>query len=128
MKISIRVLISLIFSMGLLQAAAFDKDVRSRTTKVHLSSNKPLSTGSNILILTIGKDGKPAVDAKVMVKAFMPAMPGMPAMQSKVKAIALGNGKFKARLNLSMGGTWQLHVFIMPSTGKRSRIKTSIGF
>jgi len=128
MNILIRVLISLIFSMGLLQAAAFEKDVRSRTIKVHLSSNKPLSTGSNILMLTIAKDGKPSIGTKVTVKAFMPAMPGMPAMESKVRAKEMGKGKYQVRLNLSMGGTWQLHIFITPAEGKKTRVKTSLNF
>ena len=71
------------------------------------------------------KDAK-AVDAEVTIKAFMPAMPGMPAMESKVKATSLGNGMYEAKLNLAMNGTWQIHIFITPKSGKKSRVKTSI--
>jgi hypothetical protein len=63
-----------------------------------------------------------------LLKAFMPAMPGMPAMESKVEAKNLGNGKYKATLNLAMGGTWQLHIFITPKSGKKSRVKTTLNF
>ena len=52
------VLISLILSASLLQAEAFEKDVKSRSTKVHISSDKPLTTGFNTFILSIKKDGK----------------------------------------------------------------------
>lgn len=128
MKTVLRLLTGLILAMGLLQAAAFEKDVKFRTVKVHLSSQKPLSIGSNILVLAISKDGKIVEDVKVSVKAFMPAMPGMPAMESKVDALSLGNGKYEARVNLAMGGTWQLHIFITPTEGKRSRVKTSLNF
>jgi len=58
----------------------------------------------------------------------MPAMPGMPAMSSKANAKNLGNGKYKATLNLAMSGTWQLHIFITPKTGKRSRVKATLNF
>lgn len=109
-----------------LNAAAFNKDVKFRTTKIHISSDKPLSVGSNTLILEIKKDGKIPKDAKVSVKAFMPAMPGMPAMKSKANAIYLGDGKYQVKVNLAMGGTWQLHIFIMPTKGKKTRVKTSL--
>ena len=58
----------------------------------------------------------------------MPAMPGMPAMESKVTAKNLGHGVYEAKLNLAMSGTWQLHIFITPKTGKKSRVKTTLNF
>jgi hypothetical protein len=128
MKTLAKVLLSLLLSIGLLEAAAFEKEAKSRTTKVHLSSEKPLTVGSNTLILTITKDGKVPMGAKVSLKAFMPAMPGMPAMESTAKAKDLGNGKYEVNVNLAMGGTWQLHIFLTPKTGKKARVKTSISF
>jgi len=121
-----KVLLSLLLSIGLLQAAAFDKEAKYRTTKVHLSSDKPLTVGSNTLVLTISKDGKIPAGAKVSLKAFMPAMPGMPAMESVSEGKDLGNGKYEVSINLAMSGTWQLHIFVTPVTGKKIRIKTSI--
>ncbi len=128
MKILIRVLISLILGISLLQAAAFEKELRSATVKIHLSSDKPLSTGSNTLILTISKDGKTFLGEKLSVRAFMPAMPGMPAMESKAEASPLGDGRYEVKLNLAMSGTWQVHIFITPAEGKKSRVKTSLNF
>ena len=60
------------------------------------------------------------------VKVFMPAMPGMPYMESVSEAKSLGNGKFTTNINLSMGGTWQVHIFLTPKTGKKVRAKTSL--
>ena len=128
MKIILTILLSLALGTSLLQAAAFDKDAKFRTTKIHISSDKPLGTGKNVFVLDIKKDGKVPKDAKVSVKAFMPAMPGMPAMQSKAKAKDLGNGKYEVQVNIAMGGTWQFYIFITPKEGKKSRVKTSMNF
>ena len=128
MKKILTVVLSLIVGASLLQAAAFDKDAKFRTTKIHISADKPLSAGSNTLIFDIKQKGKTANGIKVSVKAFMPAMPGMPAMKSQATAQSLGGGKYKATLNLAMSGTWQLHIFITPKSGKKTRVKTSLNF
>ena len=128
MKKILTVLLSLALGVTLLQASAYDKDVKYRTTKVHISSEKPLTTGSNTFILDISQKGKAPVGATVSVKAFMPAMPGMPAMKSEAKAKDLGNGKYKVTVNIAMNGTWQLHIFITPTKGKKTRVKTSLNF
>ncbi len=128
MKKILLVLLGLTLSVALLQAAAFEKDAKFRTTKIHLSSDKPIGTGSNTFILDIKQAGKAPKGAKVSVKAFMPAMPGMPAMESKAKAKDLGNGKYEVTINVAKGGTWQFHIYITPTEGKKSRVKTSMNF
>ncbi len=128
MKKLFTILLTLALSASLLQAAAFTKMAKYRTTKVQITSEKPLTTGSNTFILDISKKGKAPKGATVSVKAFMPAMPGMPAMESKAAAKDLGNGRYEVTLNIAMGGTWQLHIFIAPKEGKKSRVKTSINF
>jgi hypothetical protein len=127
MKSLTKLFLALTLSVTLIQAAAFDKDVKYRTTKVHISAEKPLTTGSNRLKFAITK-GTRAIDAKVSLKAFMPAMPGMPAMEFKVDAIKLGNGLYEGTLNFAMSGTWQLYIFISPKIGKKSRVKTTLNF
>jgi len=126
MKKLLTLLLLLMVGVATVQAAAFEKEAKFRTTKIHMSSDKPLAIGSNTLVLKIIQKGEVPQGAKVSVKAFMPAMPGMPAMESKADAKALGNGAYEATVNLAMGGTWQLHIFITPTTGKRSRVKTSL--
>jgi len=128
MKTVTKIFFALLLGATLVHAAAFSKDAKFRTTTVHITADKPLTTGSNTVIITIKKSGKVINDAKVALKAFMPAMPGMPAMSSKVNAKNLGNGQYKATLNLAMSGTWQLHIFITPKQGKRSRVKTTLNF
>jgi len=128
MKTVTKILIILTLGLSLLQAAAFSKDAKFRTTKVHITAEKPVTSGSNTFIFEIKKGVNAVEDSQVTIKAFMPAMPGMPAMKSQVNAENLGGGKYKATLNLAMSGTWQIHIFITPTSGKKSRVKTTINF
>ena len=126
MKTVFTSLLGLLLSVSLLQAAAFNKDAKFRSVKVHISSEKNLTVGNNTLLLKISKKSQP-LDAKaVSVKIFMPAMPGMPAMESKAKAKALGKGLYEVKANMAMRGTWQMHIFITPKSGKKMRVKTSL--
>lgn len=75
---------------------------------VGVSAEKPLFVGNNIIKVALFKEGK-KVDAKVKVKFFMPEMPGMPYMESKDKG-ETKDGSFDAKINFSMGGTWQYQL------------------
>jgi len=128
MKSLTKIFLALLLGVTLSHAAAFSKDAKFRSTQVHITADKPLTTGSNTLKFTITKNGKPLKDVQVALKAFMPAMPGMPAMSSKTNAKSLGDGVYEGTLNLAMSGTWQLHIFITPKEGRKSRIKTTLNF
>jgi hypothetical protein len=128
MKTFTKIFLALLLGATLAQAAAFSKDAKFRSTTAHITAGKPLTTGTNTVVVELKKSGKAITDAKVTLKAFMPAMPGMPAMSSKVQATNLGGGRYEAKLNLAMSGTWQLHIFITPKEGKKSRIKTTLNF
>ncbi|MDQ7060442.1 MAG: FixH family protein [Sulfurimonas sp.] len=118
-----KLMMTLLLGATLLQGAAFEKVAKSRATQVMMSSEKPLSTGNNTIMLEVGH--KNYKDATVSIKVFMPAMPGMPYMESKSEAKSLGNGKFTVDVNIAMSGTWQVHIFLAPKTGKKVRAKTS---
>ena len=124
MKTLAKIFMIALLGTSLLQAAAFEKVAKSRATQVLVSSEKPLTTGNNTINLEIGH--KNYKDSQVSIKVFMPAMPGMPYMESVSDATSLGNGKFTTNVNFSMGGTWQVHIFITPKTGKKVRAKTSV--
>ncbi|MDH4944299.1 FixH family protein [Sulfurimonas sp. C5] len=128
MKSLIKFLFAMLVTITLAHAAAFEKNANFRTTHINISAQKPLTAGSNELVLLIKKENTLISDAKVSVKAFMPAMPGMPAMESKADAVNKGNGEYIVKLNLVMNGTWQLHVFITPKKGKKLRVKTTLNF
>ena len=126
MKTLLKLFTILTLTITLLNAAAFEKVAKFRTTKVLMTSEKPLVVGNNIIEMMVTLKNKVPTGAKVSVKAFMPAMPGMPAMESKSEAKSLGNGKYSTRINFAMGGTWQIHIIVTPKTGKKVRVKSSV--
>lgn len=126
MKTLIKIFILALLSAGLLNAAAFEKEAKSATATVVMTSQKPLVVGSNTIELQITLANEAVEGAEVTLKSFMPAMPGMPAMESTVDAASLGNGRYKAEVNFSMSGTWQIHIMITPETGRKIRVKTSV--
>ncbi len=123
MKTIAKIFLIAVLGASLLQAAAFEKVAKSRSAKVIISSEKPITTGYNDINIAI--DEKFA-DAAVSIKVFMPAMPGMPYMDNIADAKNLGGGKYSTNINFSMGGTWQVHIFITPKSGKKIRAKTSL--
>jgi len=129
MKTLFKILLVALLGSSLLQGAAFSKDAKHRSTKVHITAEKPITAGSNTLRFSITQKGK-VIDSstKVAVKAFMPAMPGMPAMKSEANAKNLGNGLYEVTVNMAMSGTWQLHIFLTPTKGKKARVKTTLNF
>ncbi len=111
-----------------LNAAGYEKNIKYRAFKVGIESKKPLTEGLNEVFFKIYKNSNP-IDAKeVKIKFFMPAMPGMPYMESKAKAKKVAKGIYKAKANLTMRGTWQVHIYITDKNGKKYRIKTSVNF
>lgn len=126
MKTLIQIFMMTILATALLNGAGFEKVAKFRTAKVVLTSEKPLVVGNNNIELMLTLKEKVSEGVKVTVKAFMPAMPGMPAMESVNEATSLGDGKYKANVNFAMGGTWQIHILITPKTGKKIRVKTSV--
>ena len=124
MKIVSKIILTAFLGAALLQGAAFEKVAKSRATQVKITSEKPLTTGNNTVNFEV--TDKNYKDSQMSVKVFMPAMPGMPYMESVSEAKSLGNGKFTTNVNLSMGGTWQVHIFLTPNSGKKVRAKTSL--
>ena len=56
--------------------------------------------------------GLPVTNASVVIKYFMPAMAGMPAMGSELEAEHSSEGLYSVILNLSMGGTFPWDVTV----------------
>lgn len=81
---------------------------------VKMDRNPP-TTGNNHLTVSV-KDGAGAdlTDAKVSVGYSMPAMPGMPAMSYSTKAeLAAKEKEYKAKVNFSMSGSWNMVIKII---------------
>ena len=81
------------------------------SVEIKMDKESPVVGSNNLEIVIKDKAGKAVTDAKVVVIASMPSMPGMPAMENKADA-KLDGGKYKAKIDLSMGGSWNMSVRI----------------
>ena len=102
----------------------FSKQGKAGGLDVVFSSDKPLVVGDNSIDVAVSKDGKPIHGAKVEMKIFMPEMPGMPYMES-VELMKPNGDLYSGNVNLSMGGTWQVKIFI-EADGKKYKMSSSI--
>jgi hypothetical protein len=94
------------------------------SVEIKMDKDTPVVGANNVEIMIKNRDGKAVTDAKVVVTASMPAMPGMPAMENKADA-KLDGGKYKAKIELSMGGSWNMSVRITQG-GKTATAKWTV--
>src|SRR5665647_1391780 len=86
---------------------------------IKMDKGPPVVGANNIEIVVTDKGGKAVTDAKVLVTLSMPAMPGMPAVENKAAEAKPDDGKYKAKIDLSKGGSWNMFVRIIQG-GKTS--------
>jgi len=103
----------------------FTKTGKAGSLSVTYSSAKPLVTGDNTINIKVSENGKAVTNAtKVEFKVFMPEMPGMPYMES-VKLMVPKDDGYSGNINFSMGGTWQVKIFI-EKDGKKYKHSSSV--
>ncbi len=109
-------------------AYAKDYEVKKKAgnynVEVKIDKNPPVVGDNNMKIEITDASGKYIKDAKVKVEYSMPAMPGMPAMSYKTDA-ELKWDEYKAKMNLSMSGSWSIVVKITRD-GKTASMKFSV--
>ena len=124
-KLTIIIMI-LFLAVGI--AYAKDYEVKKKAgeydVEVKIDKNPPVVGDNNIAIEIKDPSGKYVTDAKVKVDYSMPAMPGMPAMNYKTDAELKGN-EYKAKMNLSMSGSWNIAVKITKG-GKTVSMKFNV--
>ena len=121
-----------VFSLILLLIAgiayAKDYEVKKKAgdydVTVKIDKNPPVVGDNNITIDIKDAAGKNVTDAAVKVEYSMPAMPGMPAMNYKADAELKGY-EYKAKMNLSMSGSWNIAVKITRG-GKTTTVKFNV--
>lgn len=109
-------------------AYAKDYEVKKKAgeydVEVKIDRNPPVVGDNNVKVEIKDSAGKRVTDAKVVVDYGMPAMPGMPAMNYKTDAELKGD-EYKAKMNLSMSGSWNIAVKITRA-GKTSTMKFTV--
>ncbi len=124
-KIMVAVLV-LLFVAGIAYAKDYEvtKKAGEYNVAVKIDKNPPVVGDNNVSIEITDGSGHHARDAKVVVEYSMPAMPGMPAMNYKTDAELKGD-EYKAKMNLSMSGSWNIAVKITRA-GKTSTMKFTV--
>jgi len=113
MKRLVVIMLTLLLVTGVAFAKNYEANKKAGDYDVTMIIDKnPPVVGDNAVAVTV-KDqaGKVVNDAKVVIDYSMPAMPGMPAMNYKTDAPLKGDD-YKATMNLSMAGAWNIAVKI----------------
>lgn len=95
---------------------------------IMISSPKVLSEGNNKLKVEVNRSEHGGSIMKlndVRIKFFMPAMPGMPYMESKDICKRVGS-IFECNVNFAMNGTWQYQIFIKDEHDKSYKQSGSV--
>ena len=125
-----KLVIAVVVAMLLFGGAVFAKDYEATkkagdlTIEMKIDRNPPAMGTNNMDIAVKDASGKALTDAAVAVEYGMPAMPGMPAMNYKTDA-QLKGGTYKAAMNLSMSGSWNIAVKVTRA-GKTQTAKFTI--
>ncbi len=114
----------MVFGVALAKEYEVKKKAGDYDVEVKIDRNPPVVGDNAISIGVKDASGKYVTDADVMVYYSMPAMPGMPAMNYKTGAKLDGN-EYKAVMNLSMSGPWNIAVKIKKK-GKTSTVKFNV--
>ena len=104
-------LVVLVAGTVLAKENTVQKKAGDYSVEIKMDKESPVVGSNNVEIVIKDKAGKAVTDAKLLVTASMPSMPGMPAMENKADA-KLDGGKYKAKIDLSMGGSWNMSVRI----------------
>jgi nitrogen fixation protein FixH len=118
------VMVAMLFGV----AAAKDYEVKKKAgtfeVEVRIDRNPPVVGDNHVSVEIRDAAGKDVTDAKVLVDYSMPAMQGMPRMNYKADAELKGN-IYKADMNLSMSGPWNIAIKITRE-GKTSTMKFTV--
>jgi len=126
MKRVLVVLTALLLLAGAVYAKDYEvkKKAGDYDVEVKIDKNPPVVGDNNIEVEIKDASGKYVTDAKVNIEYSMPAMPGMPAMNYKADT-KLDGYEYKATMNLSMSGSWNVTVKITRGE-KTSKVKFSV--
>ena len=126
MKKSVAVTVVFLLIGGLAIAKDFTvtKKAGDFTVMVTMDKNPPATGDNNLTVALRDRAGAEVTDAKVSVEYSMPPMPGMPPMNYKSPAELAGK-QYKAKLNFSMSGSWNITVRMVRG-GKTSVAKFTV--
>jgi Cu(I)/Ag(I) efflux system membrane fusion protein len=107
--------------MGGMEGDATTLQVGPFTIKASLSPDPPREKGQSLVLEIRDSNGKSVEDATVDVVYDMPAMGAMAEMKGNAKVVHDGGGRYEARFDLPMRGSWTLRVEIRSPLGSVSQ-------
>ncbi|HSW62129.1 MAG TPA: FixH family protein [Dissulfurispiraceae bacterium] len=126
MKKMVAVVLMVLFVAGIAYAKNYEvaKKAGDFDVLVVIDKNPPVVGMNNVTVTVKDAAGKFVPDANVVVEYSMPPMQGMAPMNYKANATVKGSN-YKAVMNLSMAGPWNIAVKIIKA-GKTSAVKFTI--
>jgi N-methylhydantoinase B/oxoprolinase/acetone carboxylase alpha subunit len=106
------VIMSLVLAIGISWGYEAQKTTGGLTITLSAGSNTLVKGNNDLSVKVTDKAGKAVTDAKVKVRFFMPAMPGMAPMSSKTEAMLNGD-VYRFIANPAMEGTWKTEITVL---------------
>jgi nitrogen fixation protein FixH len=106
---AVAVITTLVLAVGTSWGYESQKTTGGLTITLSVGSYPLVSGNNDVRVKITDETGKAVTDAKVSVRFYMPAMPGMAPMSSRPKLVHAGDDyKFKA--DVAMEGTWKAEI------------------
>jgi hypothetical protein len=100
------------------------KKTADYTVDMAIDRNPPIVDKNRLTLEIRDNNGRPVIDAKVLVNYYMPPMPGMPPMNYKTYAKPSGN-QYAVLMDLIMSGPWNI-VIKITRDGKAATVRFAI--
>jgi hypothetical protein len=96
----------------------YETQKKAGAYQITLKADKyPLVKGDNTITIEVADASKkPAANAKVKIRYFMPPMPGMAPMDYAADPVRKGDA-YTFSANIPMEGGWKVEVTVTPETG-----------
>ncbi|MBA3394461.1 MAG: FixH family protein, partial [Deltaproteobacteria bacterium] len=100
----------------------------SLVVEAALHPDPPREKGNTLIVRVLDANGKPVDGVDVTVTHVMPEMGSMPEMRGTAQVSGKRDGRYEARFDLPMGGSWTLEVRVAAAGASGSaRFQMTVG-
>lgn len=109
------------------RSAAVRAQAGAVTVEAAIEPEAPRQRGNLLHLRLTGADGAPVAGAAVEVEYVMPPMGGMAEMRGAADVADEGDGRYRARFDLPMAGSWTLEVTVSGAATGAARFSLTVG-